>query len=1380
MSRTIRMSVLRRSLPARTSFSSYNLSNSYSNSYIGTYRCSRSHTATFFSIRHNHTSLEYHEAPRVNQVGIQYLSEGLHKKIFPSEPVDAYLKPEEPELLKIAKSHLKHNDLLDKKTNVVEPIDINNFPSLVGKTLDEHFYKIGKRSAEPYLTMANKLFSQELPPRPENWLFEPGWYRYTPDKEPESVPYPLEDELVFDVEVLYKRSSYSVLATCVSTEAWYGWVSPFLTNYAQDPSYSDWEHLIPFNSLKKPKLLVGFNVSYDRSRILEEYNIRQSQAFFLDGMALHVAISGICSQQRPKWQQHRKSKNQLEFSEEYEEEIAKTELAGFGEEISKELASDLVDDPWLDHGAPNSLANVLDFHCNVKLDKSQRDFFSSENPMDVISNFNDLMNYCASDVDATFAVTKKLFPEFLEKVPHPVSFAALRHLGTLILPTTTKWDNYISTAEEIYQDNRGQVSANLRTRAIELIQYIEKNDPKLKPNLDDDPWLRQLNWTIKEPRLKKDGTPTAKQAFMTGYPEWYRELFKTTDGATKQREMNLTVRTRITPLLLRLKWEGYPLIWTDSQGWCFKVPFDEEIFTKLETQNYIRAQLNQKDLDLLLPELRDNGNSFELFKVPHPDGAKKRCTQIMSKSYLRYFEDGTLTSEYNYAQEILSLNSAASYWMGNRTRISEQFVVYNDKSGEKNKFFDSKKEAKDATNMGIILPRLCTMGTITRRATENTWLTASNAKKNRIGSELKSLIEAPPGYCFVGADVDSEELWIASLVGDSMFKIHGGTALGWMNLEGDKHEKTDLHSKTAEILGISRGDAKVFNYGRIYGAGVKFATRLLKQFNSKLSEAEAEETAKLLYARTKGEMSSSKYLKRRLYHGGTESVMFNALESIAYQKNPRTPVLGAAITSALTIDNLNKNSYLTSRINWAIQSSGVDYLHLLVVSMEYLIDKYQIDARLSITVHDEIRYLVKESDKYKAALLLQISNVWTRAMFCEQLGIKEVPQSCAFFSEVDIDHVLRKEVSMDCVTPSNPKAIPVGESLGINQLLEVCGNGDILTDGSTPKKLKLSNYKYEKRVPVMKKLDEESNAIANIAKIRLQNSIDKEEWRKNIGTYIKSKKNSDFEEAQRQFDSQRYTKSTSKSSTSKPRMRKIPEFDVRVEIKSDIPTDDSIRREYYKSKELEPKLGKVKSSAKRTSNTTTVSPSKKKYIPSVTAFSQKFTPASPSGGSFEKTAQSTSINSGRHRSTTETTISLPKRDVKFTTQQAGSRAHLHKRTYGTDKFPRSSARVLANQLKVEATRSGGKSVEEPEFAGEQFRRPARAGKSHLIRRLVKLSPSAVGSKATVVNTELTSSHSAPPISKNVPAKSTVTYPEIFRRREEAKPSSTPVTITRKD
>ena len=45
---------------------------------------------------------------------------------------------------------------------------------------------------------------------------------------------------------------------------------------------------------------------------------------------------------------------------------------------------------------------------------------------------------------------------------------------------------------------------------------------------------------------------------------------------------------------------------------------------------------------------------------------------------------------------------------------------------------------------------------------------------------------------------------------------------------------------------------QVFNYGRVYGAGEKFAIRLLMQFNHKLTHAQAEEKARKLYETTKG------------------------------------------------------------------------------------------------------------------------------------------------------------------------------------------------------------------------------------------------------------------------------------------------------------------------------------------------------------------------------------------------------------------------------------------------------------------------------------------------------------------------------------------------
>ena len=45
---------------------------------------------------------------------------------------------------------------------------------------------------------------------------------------------------------------------------------------------------------------------------------------------------------------------------------------------------------------------------------------------------------------------------------------------------------------------------------------------------------------------------------------------------------------------------------------------------------------------------------------------------------------------------------------------------------------------------------------------------------------------------------------------------------------------------------------QVFNYGRIYGAGQKFAEKLLMQFNHRLSPEEAKSKANIMFTTTKG------------------------------------------------------------------------------------------------------------------------------------------------------------------------------------------------------------------------------------------------------------------------------------------------------------------------------------------------------------------------------------------------------------------------------------------------------------------------------------------------------------------------------------------------
>lgn len=953
-------------------------------------------------------------SPRFNEIGVQQLSDYVYPQVFPNKA-----RVPDPELVALSRDHLTRHDLLGK-SQTADPIAFD-LPPLHGQTLDEHFYKLGMDASEPYLTFAKSYAAVNCPTKPRKWVKRSGWTKYNPDGSSEPVDAPDEEMLTFDTEVMYKDNSFAVMACAVSPTTWYAWLSPWLLGETEEKI-----HLIPLGDPSKPRIVVGHNIGYDRARVREEYDMRQSHNFFVDTMSLHVAVNGMCSQQRPTWMRHKKNKD---LRDKIASDHNSAELASL---LENNMLREEEEELWVGRSSVNSLRDVAKFHCDVTIDKAQRDYFGELDRESLLAKWEELVDYCAADVAITHRVYRKVFPNFLETCPHPVSFGALRHLSSVILPVNQTWQEYLVKAEETYHKRLDDVQRKL----VELCNEALKS--KDQPDIyTSDPWLQQLDWSGQEIKMvkgKKKGDPPrpAARQKKPGMPKWYKDLFPSSNA-----DISLTVRTRIAPILLKLSWDGYPLIWSDKHGWTFRVPRDQ--IKKYENQPVVLCDMTEEKFQ----QLRDDRKNV-YFKIPHKDGPQARCTNPLGKGYMQYFERGILSSQFELAKEALDMNASCSYWISARDRIMSQMVVYQDQVKP------ADLRSKDENRLGFILPQIIPMGTITRRAVENTWLTASNAKGNRVGSELKAMIKAPPGYSFVGADVDSQELWIASLVGDASFQIHGGNAIGFMTLEGAKAAGTDLHSRSAQILGISRNDAKVFNYGRIYGAGVKFAATLLRQFNPSLTERQTQETAANLYKETKGIRTSRRLLSDSpFWRGGTESFVFNKLEEFADQEKPRTPALGAGITEALMRRFINKGSFMTSRINWAIQSSGVDYLHLLIVGMDYLIRRFNIHARLSITVHDEIRYLVKDEDKYRAALALQIANVWTRALFSQQVGIDDLPQSCAYFSAVDVDHVLRKEVDMDCVTPSHPDKIPHGETLDISQILNQ-GQRALLDPSITP------------------------------------------------------------------------------------------------------------------------------------------------------------------------------------------------------------------------------------------------------------------------------------------------------------------------------------------
>ncbi|XP_025856865.1 DNA polymerase subunit gamma-1 isoform X2 [Vulpes vulpes] len=1115
---------------------------------------------------------------RHNPLHIQMLSRGLHEQIFGSGG-------ETPGEAAVHRSieHLQRHGLWGQPATPLPDVELR-LPPLYGGSLDQHFRLLAQKQSLPYLEAANSLLQAQPPPRPPSWAWVEGWTRYGPAGEAVPVAIPEERALVFDVEVCLAEGTCPTLAVAISPSAWYSWCSRRLVEEryswtsqlspadliplevpasAGGPTQRDWQE----------QLVVGHNVCFDRAHIREQYLIQGSRMRFLDTMSMHMAISGLSGFQRSLWMAAKQGKRKARHPTQRGQ---KSQNKASGPVISSW--------DWLDISSINNLADVHSLYVGgPPLEKEPRELFVKGSMKDIRENFQALMQYCAQDVWATYEIFQQQLPLFLERCPHPVTLAGMLEMGVSYLPVNQNWERYLAEAQNTYEELQWEMKKSLMDLANDACQLLSGERYK------EDPWLWDLEWDLQEFKQKKakkvkrkeptaasklpiegagdpkdqedPGPPSEEEEVqrdvtaraclehlkgtaeslpkrpqhLPGHPGWYRKLCpRLDDPAWTPGPSLLSLQMRVTPKLMAMTWDGFPLHYSERHGWGYLVPgrrdnlaqapaetapasagvacpyraieslyrkhcleqgkrqpepqqaglaeeflltdgsavwqtveelgcMEAEVEVEAEVERCGRAGLSQPPALTAAGGPRASQPAYHhgngpyndvdipgcwFFKLPHKDGGGCNVGSPFAKDFLPKMEDGTLQAGPGGASgpRALEINKMISFWRNAHKRISSQMVVWLPRSALP-RAVTRHPDYDEEGRYGAILPQVVTAGTITRRAVEPTWLTASNARPDRVGSELKAMVQAPPGYVLVGADVDSQELWIAAVLGDAHFAgMHGCTAFGWMTLQGRKSRGTDLHSKTAATVGISREHAKIFNYGRIYGAGQPFAERLLMQFNHRLTRQEAAEKAQQMYAVTKG-LRRSRWKKwevaaERAWRGGTESEMFNKLESIAMSDTPCTPVLGCRISRALEPSAV-QGEFMTSRVNWVVQSSAVDYLHLMLVAMKWLFEEFAIDGRFCISIHDEVRYLVREEDRYRAALALQITNLLTRCMFAYKLGLNDLPQSVAFFSTVDIDQCLRKEVTMDCKTPSNPTGmerrygIPQGEALDIYQIIEL-------------------------------------------------------------------------------------------------------------------------------------------------------------------------------------------------------------------------------------------------------------------------------------------------------------------------------------------------------
>lgn len=80
-----------------------------------------------------------------------------------------------------------------------------------------------------------------------------------------------------------------------------------------------------------------------------------------------------------------------------------------------------------------------------------------------------------------------------------------------------------------------------------------------------------------------------------------------------------------------------------------------------------------------------------------------------------------------------------------------------------------------------------------------------SVQRDRVGSELKAMVQVPPGYHLVGMDVDCQELWIATGLGEAHFAgMHGETSLLALILRLMQHSFCYENHQKCEFLTTSK------------------------------------------------------------------------------------------------------------------------------------------------------------------------------------------------------------------------------------------------------------------------------------------------------------------------------------------------------------------------------------------------------------------------------------------------------------------------------------------------------------------------------------------------------------------------------------------------
>ncbi|KAG6456278.1 hypothetical protein O3G_MSEX009640 [Manduca sexta] len=683
---------------------------------------------------------------RVNEFNIQMISKNIYDQLFvkPSTALD-------PSLVKRCQENLIKHGIDYTKCSYMPDVKLQ-LPKLEGSDLVEHFYNIGERQCAPYRELLKQLASSELPPLPKKWTKKSGWHKYEGNK-PVKVPCPTDDALIFDVEVLMSAGKRPTLACAVSPEAWYSWVSEPVAKGEQHQYYEDlnYDYLIPLETdgmtpcgdLDRYRIVLGHNVSYDRAKIKEQYWLNRTGVRFMDTMSMHTCVSGVTSYQRAVLKA--KSKEPHPSDDDW---VGISSLNSLSE-VHNLYCGKPVDKATRDIFVEG---NMEDVHNNFQklMHYCAADVIATHNVLrELLPLFLERFPHPVTlagmlELGSAYLPINSNWLQYIESAETVFEDLKLESRQLLSLKADEAcrlmeneafkkdiwmWDQdwsvqTLKLKKQIVKKKK--VEQNVELADDHLIKNIEDNKenerlasdvlnvPKKEFDILNEEYITFVTQQAEQPKIKiiEDYSKKfqylydlgkllpVKRPYLAGYPAWYRKLCTKPgkDPDWSPGANNITTSMQITPKLLRLSWEGYPLHYIQAEGWGFMVPFsrrhqgDEEprlpLEQLLEMCPLVQCQDASVDADIhRLPKTVDEdlarkayyarkkvdekaaANQYHglgvwcgiqlqgcchFLRLPHKDGPKYKVGNPLARDFLDMFSQNVLSAQGNEAEKVFS------------------------------------------------------------------------------------------------------------------------------------------------------------------------------------------------------------------------------------------------------------------------------------------------------------------------------------------------------------------------------------------------------------------------------------------------------------------------------------------------------------------------------------------------------------------------------------------------------------------------------------------------------------------------------------------------------------------------------------------------------